>query len=330
MLTSNSGGRPAQILGVGAYRPRHVVTTDEVAARLGTSPDWILSRTGVQRRCRAAEDETLVAMATAAAEKAVSASGRHSGDVDFVLVATMTNPQPTPAIAPRLADALGTSAAALDVNAACAGFCYALELARTLVAGGAADCVVVVGADRMSDIVDPGDQDTAALFGDGAGAVVVGAAREPGISQAVWGSAGSRSAALEVRPDCFAAAVNPSMGRPWLRMNGTAVARWVAATVPEAVTAALAHAGVNWPDIAAFVPHQASQRVIARVLNALEVPEHVVVADDYRDMGNTSSASVPLALARLLEAARVRHGDLAVLVGFGAGMAYAGQVVRIP
>lgn len=283
-------GRPARILGVGAYRPRHVVTTDEVAARLGTTPDWAISRTGVLRRCRAVEDETLVAMAAAAAAKAVSASGRHGSDVDFVLVATMTNPQPTPAIAPRLADALGTSAAALDVNAACAGF----------------------------------------LFGDGAGAVVVGTAREPGISPAVWGSAGSRSAALEVRPDCFTVAADPSRGRPWLRMDGTAVARWVATTVPAAITAALEHARVSWRDVAAFVPHQASQRVIARIVNALEVPEHVVVADDCRDMGNTSSASVPLALARLLDAGRVRPGDVAALVGFGAGMAYTGQVVRIP
>ncbi|RAS67441.1 3-oxoacyl-[acyl-carrier-protein] synthase III [Lentzea atacamensis] len=328
---SGAPGRPARLLGIGTYRPAGAVTTDEVAARLGTSPEWVTSRTGVLRRRRAAEDETLVAMATSAAEKALSASGRHGSDVDFVLVATMTNPQPTPAVAPRVAHGLATSAAALDVNAACAGFCYALEFARTLIAGGAADCVVVVGADRMFDIVDPDDRNTAIVFGDGAAAVVVGTAEEPGIAPAVWGSAGEKSSALEVRPDFVTFATSPpAEGRPWLRMDGTAVARWVAGTIPQVVTSALDRAGVSWRDVAAFVPHQAGGRVIARVVDQLGLPEHVVVSDDFRDMGNTSAASVPLALASLRETGHVRPGDLAVLAGFGAGLAYASQVVRVP
>lgn len=329
MLTGGVG-RPARILGVGAYRPAQVVTTDEVTARLDTSAQWAVSRTGVLARHRAAADETVTAMATAAAAQALIASGKPGSEVDCVLVATITNPRPTPAVAPQVADRLGTAAAAFDVNAACAGFCHALELARVLVSAGAVDCAVAVGADRMLDIVDPADRNTAVLFGDGAGAVVVGTADEPGISPAVWGSAGSKSAALEIRPDYFAFAANPTRERPWLHMDGTAVTRWVAATIPEAVTTTLKQAGVDWPEIAAFVPHQASERVIARVVNQLDLPPHVIVGGDLHTTANTSAASVPLALASLLDAGRVRPGDLAVLMGFGAGLSYAGQVVRIP
>ncbi|MBB5867324.1 3-oxoacyl-(acyl-carrier-protein) synthase III [Allocatelliglobosispora scoriae] len=331
MRTLTGGpGRQAGILGVGGYRPERVVTTGAVADRLGVSAEWAISRTGMRQRHRAGEEETLAMMATAAALRALTAAGRRGTDVDCVLVATITNPTPTPAIAPQVAYSLGTPAAGFDVNSACAGFCHALELARVLIAAGSADCVVVVGADRMLDIVDPDDRNTAALFGDGAGAVVVAAAPQCGISPVVWGSDGAKAAALEVRPSSFAFAATPSLGRPWLQMDGTAVARWVAATVPAAVEAALRRAGVCWQDVAAFIPHQAGGRVIDRVVGQLDLPEHVVVADDLRTTANTSAASVPLALASLIEAGRVHRGELAVLMGFGAGLAYAGQVVRIP
>jgi 3-oxoacyl-(acyl-carrier-protein) synthase III len=323
-------GRPSRILGAGAYRPRRAISTEQVAQELGVSPEWVTSRTGVLQRHRATDDETVVAMADRAARQALSASGRQGHEADCVVVATITNPRPSPAVAPQVADRLGVSAAAFDVNAACAGFCYALELARALVAAGSAECVVVVGADRLLDIVDPDDRDTAVVFGDGAGAVVVGPADEPGIGPAVWGSAGERGDALEVTPSHFAALADPSTARPWLRMDGTAVARWVAATVPGAVVSALKQAGVDWPDIAAFVPHQAGWRLITRVAGLLDLPEHVVVADDVHQTGNTSAAAVPLALASLIDAGRVHPGDLAALMGFGAGLAFAGQVVRVP
>jgi 3-oxoacyl-(acyl-carrier-protein) synthase III len=261
---------------------------------------------------------------------ALRAAGMPATAVDAVVVSTSTNPQPCPAIAPQVAAELGLSVAAFDLNVACAGFCYALQVARSLIAGGDCDTVLVVGADRMLDIVDPNDRDTASVFGDGAGAVVVTAVDGlSGVGPVVWGSAGARAAALEVRPTHFEA---PSRGsaRPALRMDGLAVTRWACATVPNVVREVLRVTGLEWDDVAALVPHQANWRLIKKLAAILKVSEKVVVADDVRVTGNTSAASVPLALHRLISGGQARSGQWAVLVGFGAGLAYAGQAVRIP
>ncbi|MGI5336154.1 beta-ketoacyl-ACP synthase 3 [Streptomyces sp. CA-181903] len=314
---------------IGAYRP---VREDagRVAERLGATRDWVLSRTGVETRCVAGPDESVVDMAGLAAREALAAAAVPADAVDAVLVATSTNPQPCPAVAPQVAAGLGLRVAAFDINIACAGFCHALHVARSLIGAGGCATVLVVGADRMLDLVDPVDRATAPVFADGAGAVLVTATDgPPGVGPVVWGSDGARASALEVRPPLFAA-LGPLSPTPALRMDGLAVTRWACSTVPAVVRDIMSATGIGWDDVAALVPHQANGRLIRRIATRLDVPDGVVVADDVRFTGNTSSASVPLALHGLLADGRIRGGRWAVLVGFGSGLAYAGQAVRIP
>ncbi|MFJ1679399.1 ketoacyl-ACP synthase III [Streptomyces sp. NPDC088251] len=321
--------RPCRIVSTGSYRPAPA-DARQVAERLGVTREWVLSRTGVESRCVAGPDESLTSMATLAAKEALAAAQLPTDAVDVVLVATSSNLQLCPAIAPQVAAALGLQVAAFDVSIACAGFCYALHVARSLIGAGGCDTVLVIGADRMLDMVDPDDPVTAPLFADGAGAVVVCAAEgASGVGPVVWGSSGQRAAALEVRPHPreldIAARVHPR-----LHMDGLAVTRWACATVPAAVREILAVSGIGWDDVAAFIPHQANWKMIRRVVTALGVPDKVVVADDGRFTGNTSAASVPLALDRLRASGRIHSGQWAVLVGYGAGLAYAGQAVQVP
>ncbi|GAA1934333.1 beta-ketoacyl-ACP synthase 3 [Kitasatospora viridis] len=331
----------ARILGVGAYRPSRVVENHEVAPAIDSSDEWIRRRSGIATRRFAAPDETLVAMAAAASLKALAHAGVPPHSVDTVILATMSNLEQSPPAAPRLAHQIGApEAGAMDLGAACAGFCHALALADGLVRSGQSRHVVVAGTERMSDIIDPTDRGTAFLFGDGAGAVVVGPAEAPGIGPVVWGSDGSRAAAIahtgpwtELRPAGTAARqadTEPRRAWPTMRMDGQAVFRWAVATVPEVGREALAAAGVGAAQLSAFIPHQANLRIVDAAVKALELPEHVAVARDLAEAGNTSAASVPLAMERLLSEGAVEPGGLALLVGFGAGLAYAGQVVVLP
>ncbi|WP_077241422.1 beta-ketoacyl-ACP synthase 3 [Amycolatopsis azurea] len=316
-------------MAVGSYRPTQVDSQD-VASALGKNREWVVSRTGVETRCVAAPTESVTHMALAAAQQALTAAQVSAERIDAVLVATSTNPQPCPSIAPQVTSALGLSVAAFDLNIACAGFCYALHVASSLIAGGSCATVLVIGADRMLDLVDPQDQATAPVFADGAGAAVVTATDGPGgVGPVVWGSAGERAAALAVTPGVLGAA-RPASARPALRMDGLAIARWACSTVPAVVREILSVTGIGWDDVAAFIPHQANWKLIQRIGQGLDLPEKVVVADDVRFTGNTSSASVPLALHHLVDTGRVRSGQWAVLIGFGAGLAYAGQAIRIP
>lgn len=321
--------RSCRLVAAGSYRPTRV-DSHNVASALGKNREWVVSRTGVETRCVAAPVESVTHMALAAAQQALTAARVPAEHVDAVLVATSTNPQPCPAIAPQVASALGLSVAAFDMNVACAGFCYALHVARSLIADGSCATVLLIGADRMLDLVDPQDQATAPVFADGAGAVVVAATDGPaGVGPVVWGSAGERAAALAVTPSVLGA-VHPHSTQPVLRMDGLAIARWACSTVPAVVREILSVTGIGWDDVAAFVPHQANWKLIQRIGQNLGLPEKVVVADDVRFTGNTSSASIPLALHRLVETGCVRSGQWAVLIGFGAGLAYAGQAIRIP
>ncbi|MFF7454713.1 3-oxoacyl-[acyl-carrier-protein] synthase III C-terminal domain-containing protein [Kitasatospora sp. NPDC008115] len=249
--------------------------------------------------------------------------------VGAVIVATVTNPQPLPTVAAQVAAALGLGVPAFDINVACASFRYALHLAHSLIEAGTVATVLVIGVDRMLDLVDPDDRVTAPVFADGAAAVLVGKGRaETGIGPVVWGSLGDKAAALEVRPPVLSA--GPAEPRPAVRMDGLAITRWVYSTIPGVVEEILRTNGIDWGDVSAFVPHQANWLLIQRLVKLLEAPGHVVVADDVRVTGNTSSAAVPLALHRLVDSGAVRPGGWAVLVGFGAGLAYAGQAVRLP
>ncbi|MFJ9626147.1 beta-ketoacyl-ACP synthase III [Streptomyces sp. NPDC101175] len=320
----------SRVLGVGAYRPARVVTNDEVAGPIDSSDEWIRRRSGISARRFAAPDETVVAMAVTASVKALAQAGVAPDAVDTVLLASMSQLEQSPPAAPRVAHRMGArSAGAMDVGAACAGFCHALATADSLIRSGNSRYVVVVGSERMTDIVDPTDRGTAFLFGDGAGAMVVGPADEPGVGPVVWGSEGDRHEAIAHSAPWPVPGTGPTVP-PTLRMDGPAVFRWAVATVPRTARAALDAAGVDVADLAAFVPHQANLRIVDGSAKALRLPDHVVVARDVVHAGNTSAASVPLAVEELLARGAVPRGGLALLVGFGAGLSHAAQVVALP
>ncbi len=324
--------RGARLLGAGAYRPRRVVDNAEVCGPIdGTDADWVVARSGIRTRRFAGADETVVAMSAAAAGDALAAAGLTVAAVDVVLVATMSADTACPQVAPRVAAELGTTAPAFDLGAACSGFCYGLETAAALVVAGTARHVLVVGVERMSDLLDPTDRGTAFIFGDGAGAVVVGPGESTGIGPVVWGSDGGQSG-LIVHAPAPSDPVDGSAGEgvPGLRMQGPAVFRWASTEIAPVAGKALAAAGVGVGDLGAFVPHQANNRITDALVRALDIPDHVAVARDVTGTGNTSAASVPLAMHALLTDGDARPGELALLCGFGAGLTYAAQVVELP
>ncbi|WP_329473148.1 ketoacyl-ACP synthase III [Streptomyces sp. NBC_01723] len=320
----------SRILGVGAYRPIRVVGNDEICERIGSSDEWIRRRSGIVSRRFAGSDETVITMAVEAADKAMARAGVHPSDVGMVLLASMSFLEQAPAAAPRVAHQMGArSAGSLDVVAACSGFCYALGLADSLVRSGDVCNVVVIGSEKMSDIVDPGDRGTTFLFGDGAGAVVVGPSDTPGIGPVVWGSDGERHHMIAHDRTWLATRDTPG---PWptLRMAGPEVFRWASRAVPAISRQAVEQAGIGIADLAAFVPHQANARIIDTAATSLGLAPHTVVARDVVTAGNTSAASIPLALDELLSRGTLSSGDPALLVGFGAGLAHAAQVVALP
>ena len=312
--------RNAALLGLGAHRPARRVDNHEIAAQIDSTDAWIRERSGIVTRGIAAADESVVDMAVSAGGKALAAAGVDPADVGLVLVATCTLTHAVPGAAARVATRLGLgSAGALDLGAACAGFTYGLSFAADAVRCGTADNVLVVGSEKFSDIIDPADRSTAFLFGDGAGAGVVGVADVDGISKPVWCSDGAQA-------DILRTVGSP----PLLRMEGQAVYRWATTTLPGLARATCERAGIAMSDLAAVVPHQANLRITESLVRALKLPASVVVSRDVIDSGNTSAASIPLALDRLLETGEVRRGDPVLLLGFGAGLTAAGQVVRCP
>lgn len=332
MLRPGTGdARYARITGIGAYRPKRVVTNEDICRVLDSSDDWIVRRSGIRTRRFADESETLPMMAATAATKALAQAGLTAADVDCVIAATMSYLYQAPPLAPQIVGLLGTSpAAAFDVSAACSGFCLALSLASDMVSAGSARRVVVIGVERMSDIVDPADRATAFIFGDGAGAVVVEAAAKAGIGPVTWGSDPGGQHHIE-QPVSWASYRDGRDGDwPYLRMAGPAVYRWVIGTIPDVARQALAGSGVRVEDLAAVIPHQANLRISETIAVALKLPEHVHLARDIVDMGNTSAASIPLAMERMLASGEVASGGLALLIGFGSGLGYAAQVVELP
>jgi 3-oxoacyl-[acyl-carrier-protein] synthase III len=328
--TTLTAGHPAVMLGVGAYRPRRTVTNDEVCAHLEVDAEWVYARSGIRTRHVAEPDETLVAMGSAAAHDALAAAGLDAADVGVTLVATMSADGAAPQVATRLAHEIGAvDGAAMDLGAACAGFCHALEVAAAMVAAGHG-AVLVVGVERMTDIVEPTDRSTAFLFGDGAGAVVVGAAGTPGVGPVAWGADGSQAELIVQSPSWVEHARGLDDRVPALRMQGPAVFRWATTRMPPLAHQALERAGMKPEQLDAFVPHQANARITDGLVKALGLPEHVAVARDVETAGNTSAASVPLAMHALLASGAARPGDHALLLGFGAGLAFASQVVTLP
>lgn len=329
-LTQATGPKYTRILAMGAARGEKVVPNDDLVGPIDSSDEWIRQRTGIETRVRAERGTTALDLATAAARDAVAAAGIEPSEVDAVLVATISNEQRTPSVSAVVADRIGaTPAAAYDLNAACAGYAYAIAQADALIRAGAARHVVVVGAEKLSEFVDPADRSISFLLGDGAGAAVIGPADEPGISPTVWGSDGSKADAVGMNATLTQFRDGEA---PWptLRQEGQTVFRWAVWEMAKVGTEILEAAGVGPADIAAFIPHQANLRIVDELAKQLKLPESVVIADDIRTTGNTSAASIPLATHRLLQEHPELSGKLALQMGFGAGLVYGGQVVRLP
>lgn len=321
----------ASLLGLGVYRPRRVVPNSEVVDAIDSSDEWIQQRSGIKTRRFASEDESVQMMASSAARDAITAAGLEPAQIDGVIVATVSHLLQTPAVAPAVAFELGMERpVAFDISAACAGFCYGVGLARDMVRSGSARNVLVIGVERLSDITDPTDRGTAFIFADGAGAVVVGATETAGVGPVVWGSDGEQFDLIRQREDWRDVIADDDPRMPHLVMQGNAVFRWAAFEMAKVAREVLDRSDVAIDDLDAFVPHQANKRITDAMARSLHLPEHVAVAHDIVDQGNTSAASVPLALHRLVSEGTVRPGQRALLIAFGAGLAYAGQVVTIP
>jgi 3-oxoacyl-[acyl-carrier-protein] synthase-3 len=319
-LAASTGPEATRILGVGHYRPANVVTNADLIARgVDTDDEWIKSRVGVAERRYADPDESVVDMAEAAASKALAASGVATGDVDLVLVATCTMVTSVPAAAPQLATRLGIEApGAFDVNSGCSGFVYALNAASAAVHAGQARNVLVVAAERFSGWLDFQDRSTCIILGDGAGAAVVGPSDVVGLGPVVWGSDGSLSdtVAIDEHTRTF-------------RQEGQAVYRWATSKMTPIAVEACRRAGVAPSELAAFIPHQANLRIIDSIAKRLNAA-NAIVARDIVTSGNTSAATIPLALSRMVERGEIPSGAPVLLLGFGSGLAYAGQVVLCP
>ncbi len=319
----------AAMLGLGVYRPERIVTNDEVCEVLDSSDEWIQTRSGIKTRRFAGEHETLIGMSISAAEKALAAAGVSADQVGCVIVATSTHPEHTPASAPQVATALGITAAAFDISAGCAGFCHALNLAASMVRSGAESYVVVVGVEQLSRFMDPTDRGTAFIFADGAGAVVVGPSESAGIGPTAWGSDGSQAHVITQTPSCIGGH-GEGADHPVVQMEGTAVFRWAPFAMAKVAHEALGLAGIGVDDLDAFIPHQANLRITQTLAKNIKLPDSVAIATDVIDSGNTSAASVPLAMEAMLRQDEASAGDTALLIAFGAGLSYAGQVVTLP
>lgn len=314
---------------MGGYRPSRIVTNAEVCENIDSSDEWIRTRSGIVSRRWASPEETVASMSVAAGGKALADAGIQADQLDCVLVSTVSHLSQTPAVATTIATEIGAGGiAAFDISAACAGFCYGIELAQSMVRCGSATYVLVVGVERLSDLTDHHDRSTAFLFGDGAGAAVVGPSQQPGIGPVVWGSDGAQADVIkqvETWDDALAAGVFPH-----LTMQGNQVFRWASYAMAKVAQQALDAAGVSTEDLDAFIPHQANMRITDAMAKALKLPGHVVIARDIAEQGNTSAASIPLAMERMLAAGEVKSGDTALIIGFGAGLVYAAQVILIP
>lgn len=330
-ITPRTGATYARILGIGSYRPERVVTNAEVCEWIDSTDEWIQERSGIIERRFAAEDESVVDLSVAAAEKALAAAGITADRLGMVLIATVTHPYPTPSAAADVAYRLGAvNAGAMDISAACAGFCYGIGVADDMVRGGSAEYVLLIGVEKLSDWVSRHDRSSTFLFADGAGAVVIGPSDVPAIGPTIWGADGSQYDAITMTQSLTDFRDNGGEAFPTLSMQGQKVFRWAVGEMPKAANAALAAAGVDAGDLDAFIPHQANMRITDAMIRALKLPEHVPVARDIAYTGNTSAASIPLAMDRMLQAGEIPRGGTALLIGFGAGLVFASQVVTLP
>ncbi|OEJ24174.1 3-oxoacyl-ACP synthase [Streptomyces agglomeratus] len=312
----------SRVVALGHYQPAKVLTNGDLAAMVDTSDEWITSRVGIRTRHVAGPDEPVDELAAHAGAKALASAGLTPADVDLVLVATSTAINRSPNMAARVAARLGMpSPAVMDLNVVCSGFTHALATADHAIRAGSATRALVIGADKMAEIADWTDRTTCVLVGDGAGAAVVEAcaeSEEPGIGPVLWGSVPEMGHAVRIEgtPPRFA-------------QEGQSVYRWATTQLPPIARKVCERAGVTPEELAAVVLHQANLRIIEPVAQKIGAV-NAVIARDVVDSGNTSAASIPMALSKLVERGEVESGAPVLLFGFGGNLSYAGQVIRCP
>jgi 3-oxoacyl-[acyl-carrier-protein] synthase-3 len=316
----------SRIVGTGSYLPPRVMENDEFARRLDTSDAWIRERTGIVRRHIADENQTSSDLALEACTRALASARVKAGEIDLIVVATSTPDFIFPSTACLLQRKLGVAGcAAFDVQAVCTGFIYALATADGFIRNGTARRALVVGAEVFSRILDWNDRSTCVLFGDGAGAVVLAAADEPGIHATRLHADGSQVDMLSVPGNICRGKIQ---GSPYLQMNGQGVFKLAVRVLDESARETLAAAGMSLSDIDWLIPHQANVRILEATARKLEVPrEKLVVTVDHH--GNTSAASVPLALDEYVRAGRIRPGHRVLLQGVGGGFTWGSSMVTL-
>jgi 3-oxoacyl-[acyl-carrier-protein] synthase-3 len=329
-LKQATGAKGSQILGLGAARGDVVVPNSELVEAIDSSDEWIRQRTGIITRKRASKGVNAIDLAETASLEALKNAGVAASDIDAVIVSTISNVAVTPSMSALLAERIGAAPApAYDVGAACAGYTYGIAQADALIRSGTAKYVLVVGAEKLSQYVHPNDRSISFLLGDGAGAAVLGPTDDPGVSATVWGSEGSKWDAVGMNAT-FEEYLDKVKPWPTMRQDGQTVFRWAVWEMAKVAKQALDAAGITVDDLDAFIPHQANMRIIDELAKQLKLPEHVKIGRDIETTGNTSAASIPLATHRLLEENPDLHGGLALQIGFGAGLVYGAQVVRLP
>jgi 3-oxoacyl-[acyl-carrier-protein] synthase-3 len=329
-LQQSHGAQFTRILGLGAARGDLTVTNDELVGPIDSSDEWIRQRTGIITRKRASKGINAVDLAETASLEAIKNAGIEPTQIGAVLVSTISNVAVTPSMATMLADRIGaTPAPAFDISAACAGYTYGIAQADALIRAGAAEYVLVVGAEKLSQYVHPEDRSISFLLGDGAGAAVVGPSEIPGISKTIWGSDGSKWGAVGMN-GTFEEYLDKVKPWPTMRQDGQTVFRWAVWEMAKVAKEALEAAGVTPDQLAAFIPHQANMRIIDELAKQLKLPETVKIGRDIETTGNTSAASIPLATHRLLAENPELSGGLALQIGFGAGLVFGAQVVVLP
>src|SRR2546429_2738097 len=330
-MKSRAAGHPISITGLGCYVPERVLTNDEIAGIVDTSDEWISSRTGIRERRVAAEHEAMSDLALPAAREALENAGLRGQDVDVLIVATVTPDMAFPATAAILADQLGASeAAAYDLSAGCTGFMYAVAQAYGMLAGGLARRALVVGGDVLSKILDWTDRRTAVLFGDGAGAVVMERVGKSGFLGFELGADGSGGPQLYLpaggsRTPATAESVSERLH--FVQMNGREVFKFATRVLVSSAEAVLAECGRTVDEVDVYVPHQANVRIIEYATKKLGIPDDRVVID-VDHYGNTSSGSIPLALADARTEGRLEPGRLVLMTGMGAGLTWGSGLIE--
>ncbi|MFY9209174.1 MAG: beta-ketoacyl-ACP synthase III [Candidatus Nanopelagicales bacterium] len=330
-LNTVTGAKHARIYSVGTYRPRRVVTNAEVCEFIDSSDEWIRERSGIVERRWAGEGESVVFMASEAAKIAINRAGIEPTDIGLIMLGTVSHPYPFPSAAVEVGEIIGARGApAFDFAAACAGFCYGVGMAADIIRGGSAKYILVIGVERLTDVVNKHDRGTSFIFADGAGAAVIGPSDMPGIGPIVWGGDGSQKDAITMTSSLndFRDGLVPDY--PTAVMAGQQVFRWAVGEMPKATKEALEKAGITAADLDVFIPHQANNRITDALVRALDLPPNVKVARDIITTGNTSAASIPLAMDAMLQSGEAKSGDTALLIGFGSGLVHAAQVVTLP